>query len=105
MRKNTIRVPLDSLLYLKEVCRNQRIGDSLSEKSIERTTREYNRHWNENGYELMDGSLGGAVGVPENSYEEGRWTSWSVEEMKRMLDEKGLSYVDGEPVDVISVYI
>ena len=104
MKRKTIRVPLESLLYLHEIMRNQRIGDHLSERSIERLTKNYNNHYKENGYELMDGSLGGAIGKPENSYEEHRWTDWNVQDMKEMLDKANLPYVDGEDIDVIDVY-
>lgn len=104
MKKKTIRVPLESWLYLQDICRYQRGGTHLSEKSIAHFTKEMQRDINKNGHELMDGSLGGAIGKPENSYEEHRWTSWSLEEMKKMLDEKGLPYEEGEEVDVIDVY-
>lgn len=105
MKKKTIRVPLESLLYLKDISRFQRTGTHLSEKSIAFYTKEMQRDINKNGHELMDGSFGGAIGKPENSYEEHRWTYWGVDEMKRMLDEKGLPYEEGEEVDVINVYL
>lgn len=105
MKAKTIRVPLESWIYLKEQCRNQRCGDHLSERMIEHLKKEMQKEYNRNGHLLMDKDLGGAIGDPTNSYEEGRWTSWSVEQMKKMLDEKGLPYEDGEEVEYINVAI
>lgn len=105
MKKRTIRVTLESWLYLHEIMRNQRIGDHLSERTIERLTKEYNNHYKEKGHLLIDGDLGGAIGKPENSYEEHRWTNWSIEDMKEMLDKAGLPYTDGEDIDEMNIYI
>ena len=102
--RNTIKVPLESLLYLQEVCRNQRCGDHLSERTIERITRDYENHYKDTWRTLEDDCLGGAYGDPKNSWEEGRWTDWSVEDMKALLDKKGLPYKDGEPETSIDLY-
>lgn len=102
-KSKTIRVPLESWIFLKEKMRNERIGDHLSEKALDHLKKEMEKPYNKNGHVLMDGDLGGAVGNPENSYEEGRWTNWSVEDMKKMLDEANLPYEEGEEVSYISV--
>jgi len=103
---NAIRVSLEGYLYLQEEGCYQRCGHYHSEKFIQRLTNQFNnRDAEHGGHMLMDGDLGGAVGDPKNSYEEGRWTDWSVEDMKRMLDAKGYSYKDEEPQDVIEVFI
>lgn len=52
---------------------------------------------------LKDGDLGGCVGDWKNGYEEGRWTSWSCEDMKRILIEAELPYKDGEEIEYIAV--
>lgn len=105
MKKRTLLVPLESLLYLEDQCHLQRGGHHTTEKTIERLTREMEKPHNKNGYMLFDGSFGGAVGDPKNSYEEGRWTSWSIDTVKEMLDKQGLPYQDGEDIDVINVNI
>ena len=105
MKKNSIRVNLEAWLYLQDTCHNQRVGGHLTEKTISRLTRSYEDWYKEKGKTLIDGDLGGAIGDPKNSYEEGRWTSWSVADMKRLLDEAGLPYEDGDPVESINIYI
>ncbi len=49
------------------------------------------------------GDLGGCKGDPENAWEEHRWTTWSVEDMKNILNEAGLLWKDGEEKEYISV--
>lgn len=104
MKKKTIRLPLESLIYLSnEGCR-QRCGYEHSQKYIERLTREYeNRYKEQGGKEIWDGCYGGAIGEPTNSYEDGRWTSWTIEQVKKMLDKQGLPYVDGGEIEIIDV--
>lgn len=102
MKAKTILVPLESYLYLQNKRHNERStsGQPLNE---ERLTRNFNRTAC-NGYgRLMDGDLGGCIGKPENGYEERRWTSWSCEDMKSILDEAGLQYKDAEDTDYINL--
>ena len=103
MKKKAIRVELEGYIYLQDQSSIQRSGRVHSESWRERIKQHYEWHDQKHGgHLLMDGDLGGAVGKPERSYEEGRWTSWSVDQMKKMLDEKGYKYIDVEDVDVIS---
>lgn len=102
-RVKTILVPFESWYYLKNKMRNERLGSDVptDKKWLE---RKFNHTALYDGWgRLMDGDLGGAIGKPENSYEEGRWTSWSVEDMKRMLDEAGLPYKDTKDTEVIGI--
>ena len=92
MKKKAIRLTLESYLYLQNEGHKQRSGNDYSEATIEKLTKNYYRY--KNGITIASGWLGGAIGNPENSYEEGRWTDWSVDDMKKMLDEKGLPYED-----------
>ncbi len=102
-KANTILLPLESYLYLQDKEYFERCGRHKSDKMIAKLTQNFNQ-FQHNGYKrLMDGDLGGCVGKPENSYEEGRWTSWSCEDMKRILDEAGLPYKDGEETEYIAV--
>lgn len=103
MKKRAIRIPLESKLYLLDQSALQRGGHHISERTIEREKRNMERSINQNGFEVFDGSFGGAIGDPKNSYEEGRWTNWSIDDMKKMLDEQNLPYTDIEPIDVIDV--
>lgn len=105
MKARTIRVPLESYMFLQEECRRQRCGNEHSQEFKERLIREFENHYSEKGKLIMDGSFGGAVGDPKNSYEEGRWTEWNVDDMKKILDEHSLPYEDGEEIDYINVAI
>lgn len=103
MKKRAMRVELEGWLYLQDQSSLQRGGRIHSESWRERMKKHYEWHDKKyGGHMLMDGDLGGAIGKPENSYEEGRWTSWSLDQMKKMLDEKGYKYIDIEDVDVIN---
>ena len=92
IKKKAIRLTLESYLYLQNEGHRQRIGSDYGDATIEKLTKNYYSY--KNGITIASGWLGGAIGNPENSYEEGRWTDWSVEDMKKMLDEKGLTYED-----------
>lgn len=102
-KERTLILPLESVLYLSEECRHQRIGDHLSDKAKEMIKKNFLKH--KDNYLVYDGSFGGAIGDPKNSYEEGRWTSWKIEDMKRMLDKQGLPYKDGEEIETIGIGI
>ena len=102
----TILVPWESWLYLEERSYKERIGVKNNEYSLERMKRNFDRLSDYNGMkQLMDNDFGGAVGNPEKTREEYRWTSWSCEDMKKMLDEAGLPWEQGEEVEYISVDI
>lgn len=104
MKRRTLRVPLESWIYLaNEGCR-QRTGHEHTQKFIERLTREYENRYKEKGKEIIDKDFGGAIGDPKNSYEEGRWTAWTIEDIKAMLDKQGLPYKDGEEIEEINVW-
>ena len=105
MKKRTLIVPLESLLYLDDQCHLQRGGHHTSEKGIERLKKVMQREYNKNGYQILEYGFGGAIGDPKNSYEEGRWTYWTIEQMKEMLDSQNLPYKDGEEIEVINVNI
>ena len=105
MKKKSIRVPLESWVYLQDQCKLQRCGDHISDKTKEHLKREMEKPYNQGGHQLTDGDLGGAIGNPLNSYEEGRWTSWSINEMKEMLKDQNLPYTDAEDVEEINIFI
>lgn len=99
---NTIRVPYESYLYLQEEMHRQRSesGKPLSDKYKERL-RNTCEIYADKMRPLADGDLGGCNGDPHNAWEEHRWTSWSVKDMTRMLDDQGLPWAKGEPLERI----
>ena len=108
MKAKSIKVNWESWLYLRQEMNKQRseTGKPLSENSIERMKREFDRFADKNGMKaIMDGSFGGCIGSPIRGWEERRWTSWSLDEMKRMLDEKGLKWAEAEDIEYFPVYI
>lgn len=100
-KANTILVTWESYLYLQEKEYLERWGKRRNEKQIQRLRNNFDS-FAYNGYkQLMDGDLGGCNGHWENAWEERRWTSWSCEDMKRILNEAGLPYKDGKPTEYI----
>lgn len=105
-KTNTILLPLESYLYLQNKSHLERCGKNHTEKQIERLKRNFDDFSYGTGYKkLYDGDLGGCSGHWKNGYKERRWTSWSCEDMKRILDNAGLPYKDGKQAEVIEVSI
>lgn len=102
-KSNSILVPWKSFLFLQQKCRHERCGDCHSERQIERLRRSFDDLAFKGYKRLLDGDLGGCKGDWKNGYEEGRWTSWSCNDMKKILDEAGLPYKDGEETEYIAV--
>ena len=102
MIAKSILVPLESYIYLNNKRHEERStsGKPLNE---ERLVVNFNRNAYGGYKRLMDGDYGGCVGKPENGYKEGRWTSWSCDDMKRILDKAGLPYKNGEDVEYIQL--
>lgn len=101
----TLLVPFESWMFLQRKGYQERSGKPHSEKGIERLRRNFQEHSYQGYKQLMNGDLGGCNGDPENAWEEHRWTSWSVDDMKKILDEAGLPWKDGEEAEYISVSI
>lgn len=101
---NTIDVPYESMIYLQEVQHKQRCAGEYKPLS-EKTKDRIKRHLPKSGvYFIHDGDLGGCIGNPANAWKEGRWTSWTVKEIKKMLDEADLPYGKQGTTEVIDVY-
>lgn len=86
----SILVPWESYLYLQKLGRKQRIPErpEHSEAHIKRMHNNF-RYFNPSGkHHLTDGDMGGA--------ENGRWVSWSIEQMEAILDEAGLPHERGQ---------
>lgn len=93
---NTILIDLQGVLYLQELQSKQRCGKSLTEKEKQRLERNFEQ-FADNGWKVYyDGDCGGAL-------RNGKWTSWSCEEVKQILSEAGIKYKDGSKEEVINV--
>jgi len=99
----TVLVPLESYLFLQDKGRFERCGKHFNEAMIQRLTENFNRHSYKGRKQIMNDDLGGCIGKPEKAWEEGRWTSWSVENVKKILDEVGLPWEEGVETEYIEV--
>lgn len=104
-KEKTILVPVESWWYLYNKSHEQRseTGRPLSEKTKENLIRRAFNYGEWEYHKLCNGDLGGCIGDPLHAWEEGRWTSWSIDEMKQMLDEVDLPYKDGKEIERIEV--
>lgn len=95
VKRQTMGLSKEAYLYLQDRCRNERIGGHISDKYREKLERNFDQ-FAYKGYKVYyDGDLGGA--------ENGRWTSWSCDKVKKMLDEQGLAYIDGGEQESIEI--
>lgn len=95
----TILVGKESYLYLDRIMREQRGCKPLTPEQEEKFWGK--QRVNADGFtSCNDDSLGGGDGTYY-----GRWWSWSVETLKKMLDEANLPYEDGEPIEYINVIL
>ena len=100
---NTILVSKEAYMYLQRKGKIERAGKDFSQEHLERLEKNFDNFAHDGYKKLIDGSLGGCIGNPENAYEQGRWTSWSCKDMAKMLDEAGLDYKMGEPTEIIDL--
>jgi len=80
--EKTILLPYESWAYLKARSREERIGRKISDALLKNMWSVLAK---EDGRIRLNGK---ALGGKEN----GEITSWSVDDIKTMLDEKGLPY-------------
>lgn len=99
----TILLPYESWIFLQEKSFLERTGKPYSEKQKTRMKTLFQNHSYDGKKELKDGDLGGCKGKPELAWEEGRWTSWSCNDMKQILSSAGLPYEDGSEVEYIAL--
>lgn len=75
---NSMQVPWESWWHLENLSYFQRCGKYHTEEQKERMKRNFEQFAFYDGMkQICDYDQGGAIGDPERSYEEGRWTSWS----------------------------
>lgn len=94
----SIFIGKEAHFYLDRESRKQRGCKPITGEAEERI---WNRIPKVDGLrQVTDDSYGGGDGTYY-----GRWTRWSVEDVKKMLDEAGFSYAEGPEVEYISISI
>ena len=103
MKSPSLEVPFESYLFLQKECfrqRNERPNATWTDKRTDRLRKSFDYlTQGKHGMYMIGGSLGGCNGSPIRAWEEGRWTNWSVDDMKRILDEAGLPWKDGPEIE------
>lgn len=102
-KKQSIRIPFESYFFLASEQHKQRCEKEYRPLNREFIEKRFIRD-NPNGYLATNGSFGGCNGSPVRAWEERRWTSWSIETLKQMLDDVGLPWEDGPIVEEISLF-
>ena len=97
--RKTIWISKEAYFYLNRIERQQRGCKQLSAESEERVWNRIPDFRKRCDLVLVDDdSFGGGDGTYY-----GRWWSWDVETLKKMLDDAGYTYEDGEPEKCLSV--
>lgn len=99
----TIWVPRESWMFLQARMQQERMGVELSVNARKRLNQSFTDFSHEGKKQLKDGDLGGCIGSLENAWEEGRWTSWSCEDMKKILDAAELPWEPGETIEYFEI--
>ena len=96
---NTIWIDKSAYMYLENESRRQRGCKPV--RDVDRMWKRVAMTWkNSDKARVSDLTFGGGDGTYD-----GEWTSWSVKEVKRMLNENGFTYEDGEPMQYVTLYI
>lgn len=105
--KDTLLVTWEGWLYLRTKMHEERSTSDkpISDKYVAKARRSFDRSARDGWGAVDDGSFGGCIGNPVNAWEERRWTSWSIADMKKILDGAKLPYKDGKPVKAIEIYL
>ena len=94
-RLNVILLPWESYSYLRQKMCYDRLGKFRTESQMERLKLDFEKCSNDGFKKIMDGDMGGS--------NKGKWTSWSCDDMKVILDEVNLTYLDGGKAEVIKL--
>lgn len=97
MKQKTIFMNLEGYVYLCSRQRTER-GYEVNQSNIDFWTKVFEKENRDGFIDISDKGLGGGIG----STNWNTWTSWSVEDMAKMLNEKKLPYKFGER-DVIYI--
>ena len=96
----TIWIGKNAYLFLDEEERKQRGCKPLSNDQKEKLWERLKKspRFRNGQYNVYNNSFGGGDGTYN-----GRWRSWPVEEIIRMLEKNGLEYQNGEEMEYIEV--
>lgn len=101
MVSESIYVSKEAYKTLREIQQVQRGCKPLSDEQYERIfNRMASATRKGDLIRLMDGSLGGGNGVYA-----GKWWSWTVSDMKKLLTENGFTWEQGENIEYFNVSI
>ncbi len=89
----TILINREAHEYLAELQRVQRGGKPLTPEAKDRQWNRIRKYKDTDMRQVDDNTYGGGDGTYN-----GRWWSWSVDTIKKMLDEAGLDYEAAEDV-------
>ena len=87
----TIWVPRESWMFLQARMQQERMGVELSVNARKRLNQSFTDFSHEGKKQLKD------------AWEEGRWTSWSCEDMKKILDAAELPWEPGETIEYFEI--
>ena len=99
---NRIAVSKEAFIYLQKLQRSQRGCKPLTDEKLAELYDKRIGKTKEGFVILEDGSCGGGDGTYY-----GRWTSWSCEDLKTILNKAGYTYIELEAIeqDYINVYL
>lgn len=99
MTKESIYIPKEAYLKLQRIGREQRGCKPLSKEQEERMWDRIPEQRKKGDMIRVDkDSLGGGDGTYY-----GKWTSWDVPTLKRMVEELGFSWEQGEEIEYLPV--
>lgn len=98
MTSKTIYIGREAYMFLDRESRRQRGCKPLSEDEERWMWEKITRFGKRNEYQATDDSFGGGDGTYR-----GKWWGWSVDTLKKMLDENKLPYRDGEEVRYVNL--
>lgn len=101
MKAETIYIPKEAYFKLRNRSRVERGGKPLTDEQLERSWSRIPASRKEGDLINVDGdSLGGGDGTYN-----GKWTSWDVPTLKRMVEEMGYTWKQGKEIEYFPVYI
>ena len=97
MKKESIFISREAYFKLIAIGREQRGLNPLSEKQQESLWNKISDSWKKGDMIRVDkDSLGGGDGTYD-----GKWTSWDVPTLKKMVEEMGYSWEQGEDIEYL----
>lgn len=98
LKSETILVDRDAYFYLRNIMREQRGCVKITKEQDDKIWSKVLAFGKDGKARLTDLSMGGGDGTYN-----GKWWSWSVETIKKMLDAAGYKYEESEPYYYVNV--